>query len=231
MATATPVPTRARWNGASSTSSVSGQVGAGVAGQRVARRDGLRRRSAGRARPARARLGHVGDPSRGPRPPCARRSGPCRAVRSPRTEGARPAQVGQHPLGEGLGGPAVAAPASAAPSRNGAAVGTAPASPRVSRRRSAAHARRRRAASPGRPRRAVDRRAAPTSSPGRPRRAAGVAGGRPAVQLVQLADQHDLDAGDQHGLRAQLERQRQQGRRREPVRRGQPAGRPRRCRR
>src|SRR3954447_855937 len=185
MATATPVPTRARCRGASSTSSATA-------------------RSAP-ASPGRAYRGAVASGE-------LRRTGTSTSGRegsgTPPTLAAAPpavAEVGQHPAGQVLGGPAVAPAGDRGPQQERRGDREAPDQPPS---HPAAH----RAQSGGGEGR--DQPGAGGSVDGTLLRPAGQVGRGPlpgiarrgaAGELVQLAEQHELYGGDQHGLRAQLE--------------------------
>src|SRR5829696_6147150 len=180
MATATPVPTSARWKGASSTSSATDRSAPASPG------------SAYRGGTASVEVSRTGTSSSGI-------SGTSATLAAPRP------QIRQHPLGQGLGRAAVA----------------------VTRDRRTDHERRRlrdrpreRARDPAlhgpEPDRAeqcaeADRGAAVDRALLRPARqvrgtpGAGVTAGGAAVQLVQLADEDQLDPGDEQGLRAELQ--------------------------
>ena len=147
-------------------------------------------------------LGHVGDPSRAP----AARARDRPAVRSGAGVG-RPGgtQIRPDPLGQGLGRPAVAA----------SGEGRTDQERRAGRDRAGQLPRASGGAAPASRRAEQRSRAPPSPAPSTARcsdqlaryaaaRARASPVGRPAVQLVQLADQHDLDAGDEHGLGAQL---------------------------
>ena len=73
------------------------------------------------------------------------------------------------------------------------------------------------------PDRAADRPLGGPAGQVRPGPRAGVAVRASPGQLVQLADEHDLDGGDEHGLRTHLQRDGDQRRRGEPLSGGEPA--------
>src|SRR4051794_10675255 len=214
IATATPVPTRARWNGASSTSSAT--VRSAPASPGSAYRGG-------------APPGEVswtgtsswGGTSGGGTSGTAATLAAPRRVAGPAGPGAG-SQLGADPVGQQLGGAAVGAARDPGAGKEGRGGGDGPGEP--SRDAPA------QLLQPGAAQDRDDARAGVDGSPARPRGEvgggplAGIAGGPPAVELVQLADQHHLDGGGDDRLGTQRDRQGDEGRGREPLRGRQSAG-------